>query len=177
MRINVDVVKGTIHYTVERLPVSVNIRGEGGVEPSVADFRVGVRSSAVALGREDDRVLISAFRIAGGQVEAKHLMIRPVDGINIGVNYLPSALGDYYGIRFGREHDLYNEYGIREHDFEFVFDPREPRAKHGPRNPTTVLTPRNFKRHHSILQGVNVSFKPYVPVINRGKNREVLDEP
>ncbi|MDX0630184.1 hypothetical protein GOC91_28865 [Sinorhizobium medicae] len=93
------------------------------------DVRTQARSASVRLGRAKDMAMISAFRRERDQVCVKHLFLSIRDGENISIEPVRSrwGQGDYYGITYGRRRDLFNVVGIRAADFEFVFDPTEPR--------------------------------------------------
>ena len=53
------------------------------------------------------------------------MMSRLRDGTGIVITKLGDVGGrELYGIKYGRNGDLYNVYGIRHSDFQFVFDPR-----------------------------------------------------
>jgi hypothetical protein len=141
----------TITYTIDdRTVSSANIADyQDGVTPDKDDFHKGSFSIAVRLGRFNDMFLISAFRHDGNNICSKHLFVRLRDGRDITIEYLGNVADrDLYGFTFGRNGDLYNVYGIRSSDFEFVFDPRAPRTGRT-RNPNTVI-------HHGQFQDMDV---------------------
>lgn len=130
-----------IVYTVDnRTIASANIADyQHKVDLSADDFALGRFSVAVRLGRENDMFLISAFQDKGNDTCSKHLFVRLRDGHQIRIEFLGAdGNRDLYGITFGRNGDLYNVFGVRSSDFEFVFDPRAPRTGKN-RNPNTVI--------------------------------------
>lgn len=93
------------------------------------DIVIGATSALIRLGRDNDMFMIAAFKEVGDKVHGKLLMSRLRDGKGIDIRLVGDVGGrELYGIRYGRNKDLYNEYGIRHADFEFVFDPSAPRT-------------------------------------------------
>src|SRR4051794_27017153 len=119
MKIEVSANDRNVTYTINnRTLFSVDVSDyQHGSRIESEDIRVGDHSIAIRLGRDNDMFMISAFRESGNQVCAKHLMVRLRDGDDIAIKHLGAHGGrELYGIRFGRNRDLYNEYGIRDSD-------------------------------------------------------------
>lgn len=120
---------------------------QNGAAITSSDVVYGDNIVAIRLGWKKDMVLFSAFRVSDRNVCAKHLAVAIRDGEDINIRYLGTDGGrKLFGIRFGRENDLYNVYGIRATDFEFVFDPSAPRTGET-RNATTVIHKGEFEAH------------------------------
>lgn len=120
----------TISYTALSRVFTVDIRDyQDDRRITSDDVIVQPRSASVRLGRDNDMLVITAFAKDSSQICAKHLHLPLRDGDNIRVEKVFSnPEGEYYGVSYGREGDLYNVFGIRFSDFQFVFDPRAPRT-------------------------------------------------
>lgn len=146
----------TVTFAIDgRTLFSEDIRDyQGGVPVTATDIKVRSHTVAIRLGRDNDMFMIAAFAPRGGAVCGKTLFVRLRDGDNITI--LPDnnqgVAGELYGISFGRNHDLYNVYGIRDEDFNFVFDPSAPRTGTR-RNVNTVIVQGKVKDHDVLDKG------------------------
>ena len=140
MKIEVNVTQDTATFTVNNRSIfSENIGEYQGTGTAPTMIVAGITSVAIRLGRLEDMFMIAAFQEKGDTICGKHLMCQLRDGHGIGISHLGSEGGrDLYGITFGRKGDLYNVYGIRDSDFNFVFDPSAPRTGKS-RNANTIV--------------------------------------
>lgn len=139
-----------VRFTIDNRAISAqNIADyQHGTSITADDVVIGQRSVAIRLGRENDMLMISAFRRSKDVICVQHMYMRIRDGHNIKIEHLGAQGGnELYGVTYGRRGDLYNSMGIRDSDFEFVFDPRAPRTGRD-RNPTTKV--RDFENNPEI---------------------------
>ncbi|HVW54786.1 MAG TPA: hypothetical protein VHC00_03820 [Rhizobiaceae bacterium] len=155
MQIQVDADAQVVRYIVDNRSVAqADIHDyQDGTAIMGDDIHIGSTSVAIRLGRDNDMWMVSAFRYQGNNICSKHLMVQMRDGLDIRIDYLGVNVDrELYGFTFGREDDLYNIYGIRFSDFEFVFDPSAPRTgKH--RNPNTPIHNGEFAKHYVVDGG------------------------
>lgn len=130
-----------LDYRVNGVSFSADVlEYQDGVPVTEDDVVKQAYTVAARLGREDDMVVLSAFKEVDGSICAKNLYMQIRDGQDIDVQPVTSkwGAGEYFGIRYGRKRDLFNVVGVRANDWEFVFDPSAPRTGQN-RNPVTKI--------------------------------------
>ncbi|MGO6740071.1 M48 family metalloprotease [Rhizobium ruizarguesonis] len=103
------------------------------------DIIYGRNSVTVRLGWAKDMLTIFQVKENEGKLCSNQLFVelRDGDGIAIATRKVTDD-STTYGVRYGRDHDLFNEIVAQPSDLKFFFDPREPRTGES-RTPTTEI--------------------------------------
>ncbi|MDZ5448622.1 M48 family metalloprotease [Labrys sedimenti] len=102
---------------------------QNGADIESDDIVYGRNSVAVRLGWKKDMFVIFQVKEDGAKLCSNQLFaaLRDGSGITITTRSVDTD-GTKFGVRYGRNHDLYNEFVARNADLKYFFDPRAPRT-------------------------------------------------